>query len=281
MIWFDRLFPVFMVVHPLFFAIFVKTKQTAAEPSELQRLMRRLFAATGFALFLHIGVQMALEATHPERDLMRAAWPTLIGTLGCILIWGLFAAPAMAAKNAAWGNDSVGESPLTSAKAGAPTRSASLKPRHLSDPISARAWGFGWTLFGACTLVTIWSIAAGAPALLLLGLGWWVGMAVFGARQNLMEAEPRDQMGSEAVDESYRSLRAFRSWSFYWLGLAGTVAFTFTAAMVLLWPGTSGMIGAILGTSLGAAGAIFGVLASFRRVRINELLLEARQDLPS
>jgi hypothetical protein len=268
--WFDRLFPVFMIAHPLFFALFIKTKQTSAPVPELQRLMRRLMIATGLALLLHLGVQMALEATHPERDLIRAAWPSLVGTLGCILMWSLFAGPAMAAKNAAWGNT-----------AGTTTRSASLVPRHLADPISARAWGFGWALFGVCALVTSWSISAGAPAVLVLGLGWWVGMAVFGAKQNLLEAEPRNESGSDAVDESYRSLRAFRSWSFYWLGLVGTVAFTFTATMVLLWPATSGMIGAILGTSLGGAGAIFGVMASLRRVRINELLLKARQDLPT
>ena len=264
MIWFDRLFPVLMLGHPLVFALLIKTKETGAGDQEVSRLIRRLVVATVFALTLHVAVQIALETTRADRDVLRAGWPVLISVLGCNLLWVLFAGRAMAAKNAAWGGNVVRETPQ---------RSASLAPRHLADPIRPRAWFAGWIVFALCALVTAWSIAAGAPLLLLLGLGWWIGMAVAGAKQNLVEAEPRDASGSMAVADAYRSLRAFRSWCFYWLGLAGTIVFALTAAMVLVWPGASGVLGGVLGTGLGIAGALFGVLASFRRVRINELLL--------
>jgi hypothetical protein len=280
MIWFDRLFPVFMVVHPLVFTLFVKTRNEMDGETRrrYQSLGRRMVFATLLFLALHGGVQAALEATQANRNLLRAAWPTLISVVGCIVLWTGFAGPVMIAKNSAFSTRPQVSPTASSSNSASLKRSASLAPRHMSDPIGKSAWVFGWCVFVICAGVSIWSIVQGAPAVLLLGCGWWVGMAVCGARQSLTEAEPRDTGGSQKVAEAYRSLRSFRAWTFYAMGLTGTVVFSIVAVVVLLWPSASGMLGGILGSTLGLAGGVFGVVAAFRRVRVNELLIEAERE---
>ena len=269
MIWFDRLFPVFMIGHPLIFALAIKTKSVGEQADLARRLMRVLVAVTFGALLVHIGVQAALESTMPDRGLLRALWPVLFSTLGCVLIWNTIAGPTMIAKNAAFGSEANSEaSPQV-------IRTASLTARHLTDPITPRAWYFGWLFFGLCALTTCWSIAEGAPWVLVIGLLWWIGMAVGGTRQNLLEPEPRDEAGSAEVANAYSALRAFRSWCFFWMGITGTAVFSLLALLVLIRPEAAGYTGAFLGSAMGVAGAVFGVVASFRRAKINELILEA------
>ena len=267
--WFDRLFPVFMIGHPLILVLFIKTKAVGEQAAVAKRLVRVLVVVTTGALLVHVGVQATLEHFQPGRGLLRAVWPVLFSTLGCVLIWNKFAGPTMIAKNPAFGNNPTGE------EGPKVIRTASLTARHLTDPITPRAWYFGWTFFGLCALVTCWSIAEGAPLVLVIGLLWWIGMAVLGTRRNLLEPEPLDEFGSPKVAIAYSGLRAFRSWCFFWMGITGTAVFSLLALLVLIRPGIAGFTGAFLGSAMGIGGAVFGVVASFRRAKINELIMEA------
>jgi len=113
-----------------------------------------------------------------------------------------------------------------------------------------------------------------SPVAMLLGLGWWIGMAFFGTRATRLEPEPMDPAGSPELAASYATNRAFRSWIFFGFGVCGTVTYTFLAVALFFWPQSAGMLGAVLGSALGIGGATFGVVASVHRAKTQALLHE-------
>jgi hypothetical protein len=266
MLWFHRLFPPALILSAVVFTHLVKRRPGQQLAGE-HVLLARLWIATLAFLSLHVIVQTILESALPMGSALRATWPTLIAVLGCVTLWTRFAGPALAARE-------PGYRPLSTEALGPAVRSASLRTRHETAEIGPRAWTFGWSIFGLATVATAWAIAEGAPAVLLLGLGWWIGMAFFGSRATRMEPEPMDPNGSPELAAGYASNRAFRSWVFFAFGLSGTTAYAFIAVTLLAWPAASGMIGAVIGSSLGVAGATFGVVASIHRARTQALLHE-------
>jgi hypothetical protein len=132
----------------------------------------------------------------------------------------------------------------------------------------------GWIVFGLCVGATFWAIAQGAPAMLMLGLAFWIGLGVFGSRGTLTEAEPMDMAGSPELAEAWASLRGFKAWCFYGIGLVGTIGFAAVAVVTVYAPGVAGMSGALFGTAGGIAGGVFGTMGSVRRARVNALLQE-------
>lgn len=264
MLWFHRLFPTFMILFPLAFTLFAGRHPERAHDDVPQR-MRRLWFATLLALGLHVGMQAWIESDPTALELLRRAWPVAFGIGPFFVLWFVFAGPALQARQ-------PGYRPMPHPGSPEPVRSASLVRRDSSCPISRGAWILGWTLFGLCSGAIAWSIAQGAPAMLVLGLGFWLGMGVVGSRSSLIEAEPMDAAGSPELAEAWASLRRFKSWIFYVAGLLGTVCFAGVAVMTVYAPDVAGMSGAVIGTAGGIAGGVFGTMASVRRARINELL---------
>lgn len=279
MIWFHRFFPPALMLTAVIYTHLVKRRpgqQTEGETA----LLARLWIATIAFIALHVIVQGTLEATLPAEASLRSGWPTLIAVLGCVTLWTRFAAPALAAREPGYRplfnevpNGPIEEEPHP----GPAVRSASLRARHETPEIGPRVWTAGWATFGLCAVATAWAVAEGAPVVMLLGLGWWIGMAFFGARATRMEPEPMDPAGSPKLAASYAKNRAFRSWVFFGLGLAGTVTYTFLAVALFAFPQSAGMLGAVLGSALGVAGAVFGVVASLHRAKTQALLHELGQ----
>lgn len=274
MLWFHRLFPPLLMLTALGFTLLVKRRPGQQLPGE-RFLFLRLVVATVAFLLVHVVVQTILELSLPVGAALRGIWPTLIAVLGCVTLWTRFAGPALAARE-------PGYRPLLPAEeeaaaSGPPVRTASLAARQDLDVISPRAWTLGWGAFGLTAVTTLWAIAEGAHWAMVLGLGWWLGMAFFGARETRLEPEPLDAAGSPELAAAYAKNRAFRSWIFFALGLAGSVAYAVIAVALLAWPNASGMIGSVIGTALGFAGATFGVVASLQRAKAQALLHELNE----
>ena len=198
MIWFQRLFPAFMVLFPLAFTLLAGRHPERAH-DDVPQLMRRLWVATLIALALHIGMQSWIESDPTGLNLLRAAWPVGFGVGPFMVLWFGFAGRALQARQ-------PGYRPMPNSRSREPVRSASLTRRDATSPLPRGAWVLGWTLFGLCVGAVGWSIAKGAPAMLMLGLFWWIGFSVFGSRASQVEAEPMDA----PLEIEYHSLRPGR-----------------------------------------------------------------------
>lgn len=266
MIWFQRLFPAFMLLWPALLTSCVKRHPTLAAP-DAERALRRLWVFTALALVVFTAVQVALELTLPERHGLRAGWPIVVGSAGSMALFFRAAMPALIARSPGWGGP--GARPAT--------RTASLEARDGADLLPRWAMPLGWIVCALCAAVMAWAISRGAPAALLLGLGFWLGMGL-GCRAAAREPEPLDAQASASVREAYRSARRLRAWGFWSLGLAGTLCFTVVAALAVERPMTAGLAGAVGGTLIGVAGGVFGTVASISRARINTALHELARD---
>ena len=275
MLWFHRLFPPALMLTAVVFTHLVKRRPGKQTPDE-RPLLLRLWIATALFIGLHVIVETLLESTLPTGAALRNLWPTLIAVVGCVSLWTHFAGPALAAREPGYrplpieppADDEVEAAP------GPAVRSASLRARHDVAEISPRTWALGWGTFGLSAVATAWAVAEGAHPAMLLGLGWWLLMSFWGARATRMEPEPMDPAGSPELAASYATNRAFRSWIFFALGLSGTVGYACIAVTLLAWPAAASMLGAVIGSSLGIAGGVFGIVASVHRAKAQALLHE-------
>jgi hypothetical protein len=280
MLWFDRLFPVFMLSFPAAFVLGVRAHARFALDTT-PRLRRRVFRATAIGLVVHLAVQLALEVMQAERTGLRAAWTVLCATGGSLWLWFGFALPALAAAHPGWRSPHGMPEPASDAtRGGSPgaVRVASLAPRDRGGEIPASVWWTCWIIVAACSVAIAWAVGQGVSSVLLLGLGFWFGMAVFGTRKAPLEAEPRDAGGSPELAAAYASLRRFKVWCWLWMGLIGTLTFAVVGVVAAIEPRSAGWLGAVLGTSFGVAGGVFGVVASIRRARIHARLAELEAD---
>jgi len=270
MFWFLRLYPAFMILFPLAFVLFSGRHPERAHDDVPQR-MRVLWIVSLTALAVHLAGVALIESDPEGWRILRAAWPVGVGTGLFFVLWFGFGVPALQARQPGYRNMPNPGSPE-------PVRSASLTRRDTTSPISRGAWVIGWTVFGLCVGATVWAIAMGAPAMLMLGLTFWLGMGVFGSRGSLTEAEPMDMAGSPELAEAWARLRGFKAWGFYGIGLVGTIGFAVVAVVTVFVPDVAGMSGAIFGTAGGVAGGVFGTIASIRRARVNSLLQQLGAD---
>ena len=100
MLWFQRLFPAFMVLVPLAFMLIAGRHPERAHDDAPQRT-RLLWLATLTALALHVTVQAWIESDPTGLRALRAAWPVGFGTGAFMLIWFGFASPALQARQVA------------------------------------------------------------------------------------------------------------------------------------------------------------------------------------
>ena len=262
--WFDWFYPALMVSMPAVILRSVPVHPTEAADDAAAK-ERRVYLLTALALCLH-GLAMTLFTTLQEgRSSAQAAWVMGYSMFAFFHLWFGQAAPALAARSPGWRNP----------QGDGAQRSASLTPRHVrrESTVPRPALLVGWMLYGVSTGLTVWAVAQGLHASILVGLIWWPGF-VWGVRAVRTEAEPRDAGGDPELEQAYSDQRRFRAWGFYGLGVLGTAAMSVVfAAAALDLPGVA-MSGALGGSLIGLVGAAIGTLASFRRARINGLLHE-------
>jgi len=262
MFWFDRLFPVLMVITPALIVACTRSHETAVS-EDAPAKARRVYAFTALALIAHAVAMVLFETQQEGRSLMRSVWVSGFSMFSFFFLWFACAGPALAARHPGWGNT----------QQAAPARTASLAARHVDTDsmLPAAAWITGWLLYAASIGVTIWSLLEGAHASLVVGLAFWPGFA-WGVRSVRTEAEPMDAGGSTELAQAYADLRRFRAWCFYSCGASGTIAISLAAAAVALDLAHVGTIGGWGGALIGLLGAVMGTMATFRRARINGLL---------
>jgi hypothetical protein len=158
------------------------------------------------------------------------------------------------------------------------SRTASLVSRARTSPIGPRHWAFAWGLFAAAAvLVAVRGVgAAGSVTVLSLLLGAVLPLVLTPLCQRLVppEPEPLDAAGTPELVEAYARIRRRRDQAFYGLALALSVMCA-GSAVAVAWGVDAralGWIGAIAGSLVGVAGAVFGVLATNERLRIRALL---------
>ncbi len=278
------LFVLSMLLFPLVFVLFVPTKVEDFQARENAR--HRQLALTVFT-FLAITVWAALALIAAQTRIMAFDQIARMAWILFFPLWFALAMPAVVAKNPAWGAVC---SPM---QAGGPQiRTASLKPRERETPI--RNWH--WALMIAVSLVPLVLLAVrGAypflpegPAASSARFRWTLLTGIYAAcmlitlpivplsiRRSLAEPEPLDPAGSPELESMYRSERRKRILSLFWLlGVVQplVLGILFNAVVWGLPASgrTFGIIGAIVGTSIGIAGSVIGIVASIRRVRIAE-----------
>ncbi|MGQ0553561.1 MAG: hypothetical protein ACT4PU_10120 [Planctomycetota bacterium] len=283
MIWFQRLFPAAMFLMPWLHVLVLSPRHGHAEDGALSatavRARRRLLLMTLALLGLHIAALSWLEANWPVYAAPRVVFTSVSAVVGSLLLWFAFAMPALqrmmpaTARRTEQGSVGAGSGGVGSAPAGASAvRAASLVPRQQLSPIPPTAWLLGWLLFAGLIGFNVWCVTQGATPLHLLSASFWLVAGPCSARLALTEAEPRDAGGSPELEQAYASLRSLKVWGFFWFGLLGTALFTGIAALSVFTPQHVAWAGALLGSSLGIGGGLFGTLATMRRLRIQALL---------
>lgn len=269
MVWFDRLFPVFMLAFPAVFTLFVRATEDANRP-RCALLARRLWLATTALLLLHVAVQVGFETgVLSSRDDLRSGFSQMLSVVGFFPLWFVLAAPLLAARHPGWRGTQGADKPV---------RAASLTPRHLHDPVPTAVWVMCWLIFAGCVGVTLWSVIQTGNPIVLVSLIFWPGFA-WGARVTLTEGEPRDAAGSPELAAAWDDYRRFRAYGFLGCGLSGGLLFSATAVLMVMAPESAGLVGGIGGASVGLLGGIFGTVASVRRARVNALLATLDTDI--
>lgn len=264
MIWFERLFPLVMVLWPAAVLACVRPLPGKVRP-DAAVLARRAWLGTLAAVVVVGLCQWAAEAGLDGTPVLAHGWRVAVPLTFSFLLWFRLCMPALRARHPGWGDPTA----RTTGQ-----RSASLTPRHVRPELPGWAWVLGALIWVASSVVLVRAVVADAasPALLVALLPY-PGFAL-GARQVRAEAEPRDAADSPELVAAYASLRRFRAWSFWWVGVLMTLAF---AAMALSLHHSwldSGVLGAVLGAGVGLLGAFLGCVASVRRARVNALLAE-------
>lgn len=273
-----------MILFPIIFVLAVPTKVKETQARQTARQRQALLAfCTAIALAIWLGLTIAARQTrNPLFDHgSRLAW------LLYFPLWFGLGMRAIAAKNPAW------EAVCGPMPAGGPQiRTASLKPRNRENPIQ----NWHWALMITVSLVPLlllairgafpflpegaaansaryrWALITGIYAVCMLITLLIVPLSI---RRSLTEPEPLDPAGSPVLESMYRNDRRKRILSLFWLLAIVQPLFLGTLFNAGVWGATAsgrtlGIIGAIVGTSIGIAGSVIGIVASIRRVRIAE-----------
>jgi hypothetical protein len=212
-------------------------------------------------------------------------------------LWFFLAMPAIRAKNPVTASASEG---VTASTEG--VRVASLKNRQRENPIGGKLrwlpvailllavlavsirgifpfvdlhWeGEGEMMRERWIFLTTLMLIVGIPAAIIIPVA---------LRRLGDEPEPLDPKGSSELIELYRGQRRRRSLGLFWLIGVGLPAFVGAILAAMVWmpsdDSTIGLIGALGGSAIGVAGAVFGIMMTIERVRIAEV--KARLDAGS
>lgn len=204
-------------------------------------------------------------------------------------LWFLFAMPAIRAKNPVWSGAIDGTTATN-----VPLRTASLGNRARENPITRTLWVVAIVLSVALLAATAarglqpfddtayaghadvlrqrWLIDACVQAFLVI-----VTFALTPVSLSRMhhEPEPMDAQGSPELAELYRCQRMRRARGLFWLMAIVVPCFLGAMLCASAWlpeghSSTLGLVGALGGTIIGVAGAIFGTMTTLARVRISE-----------
>jgi len=193
-------------------------------------------------------------------------------------LWFLFGIPALRAKNPAWG--------APHADGQTPVRTASLVNRSRRSPVQRAHWiGAGAVQLALLAALLLRGLQPFADDVdhsrwLVASLSYGFCLLVtqiaqpFAVRAALHEAEPLDAAGSPELAALYDAFRRTKILGLFWLtGVAVPVSLggTLVLAAWVDWFSGAAVVGALVGTTLGLAGAWFGVSMSIRRGRIAEV----------
>lgn len=266
-----------MILGPALWLTLLRTPPgVAVDERQLRRLTAWVWICTALASALYVVLHF-LWPNFPRPMMLGAVAPAFSLTMRAIPL-----------KNPDWG----GHNPQSAA------RSASLVRRSGSSPIGRWHWtlafGLSIGLLLAVLARVLWPFAETAEsnewivwgsALLTVSFGpGMVALTLWAVRRTREESEPRDPAAGPELAENYARLRDFRARCFYWLfgivmpGVMGSLAVAMAwAPLNRNLGGWLGMAGGVGGTLMGFAGAVFGTVASLRRVRINRELREIQQ----
>lgn len=272
-----------MLASPLVFALCVRTD--ASDPDTDTATAERKTFALVMATIGAIGVMLAVWRVFGVRPAVYT-WPLFFP------LFFFLAAPAMRAKNPAWGRAHQSQPSV---------RTASITgDRARTSPVPRWVWVLAWSLCIAGILaIALRPILGSMPdgdAGSLVRKRWLVALVVaataiptllltlpLGIRAAMREPEPMDTARSPELARAYASLRNTKAWFF--AGLFLTMAVVMTGAMAALaWVQTDqagtalGWAGGIGGSLIGLAGAAGGIYMDTRRVRVNRLLRDLERD---
>lgn len=262
MFWFDLLFPVFMLLFPAGFTLFVRRAEDVeaggrTNQEHVQALSQRLWLGTASALIAYL---VAFQFLAPS--VTQYSWVLFFP------LWFGLAQPVLQAKNPSWGSMHENQT----------QRSASLKPRVIENPVPVGAWVAAWGLWLTSVLVIAMAkpqsgLPGWVPWLIVSGGAFWLLFGPWGVRMFLQEAEPMDTSGSPELAAEYGRFRAFKAWGWYYASVLAMFLASATALLIAYLPHSELpiWIGAGGGSLLGVAGGVFGTYCSIRRVRIADL----------
>jgi len=276
---FQVVFTLGMLLLPAVFMLFYGPRpRPDVDGARVRRLTRLLWGWTGVAVATY-GALIALRlsgATAGWMELPR--WMTLgrqpdeLAWLMFFPLWFCLAMRLLVATR-----PEAGSAYAQSAADGPVRRSASLRPRDRSSPISLRHWIVGWVILAIATTVVLWrgmqddgsenafAVLSLAVAALPLVIGPW------GVRMAMREPEPMDARGSAELASAYARHRTAKAWGLYLLCVL-LMALACGATVMPMTSGTGALAGGILGSLVGIAGAAFGVTMGNQRMRIRRLL---------
>ncbi len=271
--WFNLCFPLFMILSPAVFSLFIKKvpandADKGAQESKIDRLRTRLWFWTTIAVIVFAACYLWLP-----RELTRQMWVLFFP------LWFVCVMPLLQAKDRGWGPIHVPEG----------TRSASLAPRDRVSPVPGWTWGLALAVWLVGIAILVWLLARQSAQ----GQGWWVGFFAFfggpfwlaggylGVRMFLVEAEPIDPGASQELADAYEEFRRFKAWMVYGLSCAAMLLFLSVSLLLALGPQYEMIaiwIGAGGGSLLGILGGVFGTYGSIRRARLARLLMDLREE---
>lgn len=262
--YFDFIFPLFMILFPAVFTLFVGEKSKDTEQhARSAKLTRLLWLSTGITVVVYI----LLTRWHPA--IAYFMW------LMFFPLWFTLAMPLLQARDPGWrpfARNSV--------------RSASLVRRDVLPPDLRIAWIATLVLWGLllCTSVLglILAISELAQWWLLffhVAAGAELWLLHWAMRRSLIEPEPTSPHENDLIRTERESFHRLKLNA--WLILAAIVMLIFSVPpLLLIWYGNDALMWAIAigaggGTLAGIGGGIFGTIASIKRARINRLCIDA------
>ena len=262
--YFDFVFPLFMILFPAIFTLFVGAKSKDPEQhAKSIKLARLLWFSTGFTVIAYI---------------LLARWYPVIAYFMWLMffpLWFMLAMPLLRARDPGW-------RPL----ARDTLRSASLVRRDVLPPALRVAWIVALVLWGLLLCTSVMGIVLAVSEL----ARWWLlffhvaagaelWLLHWAMRRSLIEPEPTSPHETELIRAERDSFHRLKLNAWFILAAVAMLIFSLPP-LLLIWYGNGALMWAIAigaggGTLAGIGGGIFGTIASVKRAKINRLCIEA------
>lgn len=262
--YFDYIFPLFMILFPAVFTLFIREKsKDPGQHAKSIKLARLLWLSTGFTVVTYI---------------LLARWYPVLAYFMWLMffpLWFMLAMPLLRARDPGW-------RPL----AHNTVRSASLVRRDVLPRDLRVAWIAIVVLWGLLLCTSVLGLVLAVSEL----ARWWLlsfhvaagaelWLLHWAMRRSLIEPEPTEPLENDLIRAERDSFHRLKLNA--WFILAAVVMLIFSIPpLLLIWYGNEALMWAIAigaggGTLAGIGGGIFGTIASVKRAKINRLYLDA------